>query len=229
MKPSPGGATCHPLLSPLRHCFAVILSPEALRVKCVDGSNGSRAVTWPMTSQFLICISRDLSMEAAILFCCHVVLRWYSHQEALLQRHSSSHVTLLRSYCWWPLYGGCHLVLVPCCFAMIPSPGALRVKVKCVDGSDGSRAVTWFTTSQLFICISRDLSMEVAILFRCHVVLRWYRHQEAMLRVKCVDGSDGSRAVVRDATGQGQKSVASVLICRESYDVTSSSVNTIVS
>ena len=26
------------------------------------------------TSQFLICISRDLSMEAALLFCCHVVL-----------------------------------------------------------------------------------------------------------------------------------------------------------
>ena len=32
-----------------------------------------------------------------------------------------------------------------------------------------------------------------------------------------------------DATGQGQRSVASVLIGRESYDVTSSSVNIIVS
>ena len=39
------GATCHPLLSPPRHCFAVILSPGALRVKRVDGSDGSRAVT----------------------------------------------------------------------------------------------------------------------------------------------------------------------------------------
>ena len=47
VKPSPGGggATCHPLLSPLRHCFAVILSPGALQIKCVDGSDGSRAVT----------------------------------------------------------------------------------------------------------------------------------------------------------------------------------------
>ncbi|KAI0238802.1 hypothetical protein LSAT2_010448 [Lamellibrachia satsuma] len=45
VKPSPGGATCHPLLSPPRHCFAVILSPGALRVKRVDGSDGSRAVT----------------------------------------------------------------------------------------------------------------------------------------------------------------------------------------
>ena len=34
--------------------------------------------------------------------------------------------------------------------------------------------------------------------------------------------------IVRDTTGQGQRSVASVLIGRESYDVTSSSVNTIV-
>ena len=66
---------CHPLLLLLSHCFAVILSPEALRVKCVDGSDGLRAVTSPMTSQFLICMSRDLSMEAAILFWCHVVLR----------------------------------------------------------------------------------------------------------------------------------------------------------
>ena len=62
---------CHPLLSPPRHCFAVILSPGALRVKRVDGSS--------MSSQFLICISRDVSMEAAILFCCHVVLRLYGH------------------------------------------------------------------------------------------------------------------------------------------------------
>ena len=45
VKPSPGGATCHPLLLPPRHCFAVILSPGALRVKRVDGSDGSRAVT----------------------------------------------------------------------------------------------------------------------------------------------------------------------------------------
>ena len=34
--------------------------------------------------------------------------------------------------------------------------------------------------------------------------------------------------IVRDATGQGQRSVANVLIGRASYDVTSSSVNTIV-
>ena len=84
MKPSPGGATCHPLLSPPRYCFAVILSPGALRVKRVDGSDGSRAVTWPMTSQLYICMSRDLSIEAAILFCCHVVLRWYSHHFAVI-------------------------------------------------------------------------------------------------------------------------------------------------
>ena len=106
MKPSPESATCHPLLSPLRHCFAVILSPGALRVNYVDGSHVSRAVTWLMRSQFLICISRDFSMEATILFCCHVVLRWYGHQEVLLQRHSSLfayHVTSL----WRP----------PCCFA----------------------------------------------------------------------------------------------------------------
>ena len=35
--------------------------------------------------------------------------------------------------------------------------------------------------------------------------------------------------IARDATVQGQRSVASVLIGRASYDVTSSSVNTIVS
>ena len=45
VKPSPEGATCHPLLSPPRHCFAVILAPGALRIKRVDGSDGSRAVT----------------------------------------------------------------------------------------------------------------------------------------------------------------------------------------
>ena len=34
-----------PYYRPLRHYFAVILSPGALRVKCVDGSDWSRAVT----------------------------------------------------------------------------------------------------------------------------------------------------------------------------------------
>ena len=78
MKPSPGGATCHLLLSPPTHCFAVILSPG--RGATGTHSDGARAVTWPMTSQLFVCMSRDLSMEAAILFCCHVVLRWYGHQ-----------------------------------------------------------------------------------------------------------------------------------------------------
>ena len=57
-----------------RHSFAVILLVISLwrLPSCFDGS---RAVTLLMTSQLLICISRDLSMEAVILFCCHVVLR----------------------------------------------------------------------------------------------------------------------------------------------------------
>ena len=41
---------------------------RALRFNCADGYDGSRSVTWLTTSQSLICISRDLSMEAAILF-----------------------------------------------------------------------------------------------------------------------------------------------------------------
>ena len=113
----------------------------ALRVKCVDGSDWSRAVTWPMTSQFLICISRDLSMEATILFCCHVVLRWYGHQEALLQRHSSSFAydnTVPHLHITWPLYGGRHLVLLPCCFAMIRSP----------EGAATSQLTFWWVESR---------------------------------------------------------------------------------
>ena len=67
----PEGATHHPLLSPLRHCFAVILSPETLRVKCVDCSDWSRAVTSPFCGHTV----GDLSMEAANLFWGQVVLR----------------------------------------------------------------------------------------------------------------------------------------------------------
>ena len=54
------------LLSPPTHLFAVILSPGALRVKCVDGSDGSRAVTslWRLPSCF-----------AAMLFCDDTVTR----------------------------------------------------------------------------------------------------------------------------------------------------------
>ena len=33
VKPSSGGATCHPLLSPPRHCFAVMLSPRGATVQ----------------------------------------------------------------------------------------------------------------------------------------------------------------------------------------------------
>ena len=34
-----------PIIAPESLFFALILSPEALRVKCVDGSDGLRAVT----------------------------------------------------------------------------------------------------------------------------------------------------------------------------------------
>ena len=115
---------------------------------------------------------RPPSCFAAMLFC-----------DDTVTRRRCYNVTVPHLHITWPLYGGCHLVLVPFCFAMIRSSGALlRAKVKCFDGSDGSRAVTWFMTSQLFICISRDLFMEAAMLFCCHVVLHWYDYQEALLQ-----------------------------------------------
>ena len=47
------------------------------------------------TSQFLICISRDLSMEAAILFYCHVVLRLYGRQGVLQVKVKFKNVEIL--------------------------------------------------------------------------------------------------------------------------------------
>ena len=155
----------------------------ALRVNCVDGSDWSRAVTWPMTSQ-LICMNLHKlhsfvvkpSPEGAT---CRPILSPLRHCFAVIlsgcatgqvcrrfwlveSRHVTYDVTVPHLHITWPLYGGCHLVLLPCCFAMIRSPGGAA------------------TTSLFLICISRDLSMEAAILFCCHFVLRWYDYQTAL-------------------------------------------------
>ena len=55
----------------LPSCFAAMLfcDDTITRRRC-----GGKVEGQLMTSQFLICMSRDLSMEAVILFCCHVVL-----------------------------------------------------------------------------------------------------------------------------------------------------------
>ena len=97
-----------------------------LRVKCVDGSDWSRAVTWPMTSQLLTYYLKRGDFWA--LFCDDTIARgcYRSRSRSKNLRFwvsiwlvESSLVILLRTYCWWPLDGGCHLVLLPCSFVLI--------------------------------------------------------------------------------------------------------------
>ena len=121
-----------------------------------------------MSSQFLICISRDLSMEAAILFCCHLVLRWYGRQRVLLQRHSSSFAYHVTSP--WRL---------PCCFAAMLFCADTITRRCC-----GGKVEGQLMTSQFLICMSRDLSMESVILLCCHVVLITRRHCGARSKIK---------------------------------------------
>ena len=98
----------------------------ALRVNCIVGSDWSRAVTWPMTSQ-IICLNLHN----------YTLLRWNCRQRALrfCRRFwwvESSHVTYdvthtLRACCAWaPVF-----VLLPCSFAMIRSPEGAATSQMC--------------------------------------------------------------------------------------------------
>ena len=71
------------------------------------------------------------------------------------------------------------------------------LRFNCVDGSGGSRAVS----PPGALRVSSSFAYHVTSLwslsscFAAMLFLRLYDRQRALLRVNCVDGSDGSRAV----------------------------------
>ena len=153
-----GAPQGNPLLSPLKHCFTVILSPEGAtgqvcrRFWLVESSFTTRgrhvsSLLSPMMGREP---SRDLWRHSSS-FAYHVTSLWRSPScfaamlfcDDKLTRRRCYNVTVPHLYITWPLYGGCHLVLLPCCFALIRLPdGAVG------QGRRSKVTALWY----LFIC-----------------------------------------------------------------------------
>ena len=161
--------------SPLKHCFAVILSPGGAtgqvcrRLWLVDSSFTTRGrnVSSPIiapealfcgnivargrygSSVLTVLIGREQSRDLwrhSSSFAYHVTSLWrlpscfaaMLFRDDTVTRRRCYNVTVPHLHITWPLYGGRHLVLLPCCFAMIRSP----------EGAATSQLTFWWVESR---------------------------------------------------------------------------------
>ena len=91
-------------------------------------------------------------------------------------RHVTYDVTPPHLHITWPIYGGCHLVLLLCCFAMIRSPGGAATSQICRRFSLVESSHVTYDVTPLHLHITWPLYGG------CHLVLRWYDRQRALAR-----------------------------------------------